>query len=159
LIEDDLPVRVWTQTDATFRGIEGEVTIHLVESDSGKFDLRLFGDRVRGERDDGSNLPRIPGARLGAQLNWKNNAWRGGLGVVHTAKQDDVDVFESPTDGYTLVNANLNYTFVDNGHSTWEAFLQGSNLTNQDARLATSVVKDLVPLPGRNISLGLRVLF
>jgi iron complex outermembrane receptor protein len=157
--ETELPIRVWTQTDAKFRGIEGEAIFHLAESAAGKFDLRLYGDRVRATRSDGSSLPRIPAARVGAELNWKRDAWRGGLGVVHTAMQDNVDVFETETDGYTLVNANLNYTFRDTERGSWEAFLQGNNLTNQEARLATSVVKDFVPLPGRNISVGLRVNF
>ena len=49
--------------------------------------------------------------------------------------------------------------FSEGDHGSWEAFLQGSNLSNQDARLATSVVKDAVPLPGRNVGFGIRALF
>ena len=157
--EADLPIRIWTQADATFRGFEGEATFHLADTKAGQFDLRLFGDRVRATRDDGTSLPRIPAARMGAEFNWKGGAWHGGLGVVHTAMQDDIDAFETQTRGYTLVNANLNYTFLDNVHGSWEAFVQGNNLTDREARLATSVVKDLVPLPGRNLSFGLRVVF
>ncbi len=157
--ESELPIRVWTQTDATFRGFEGEATIHLADNESGKFDLRLFGDRVRAERNDGGNLPRIPASRIGADFTWKGDVWRGSLGVVRTGQQDDVDALETPTDGYTLVGANLSYAFPSSGGSSWEAFVQGNNLTDQDARLATSVVKDAVPLPGRNVSLGLRMFF
>lgn len=157
--EDALPIRVWTQTDAVFHGFEGEATFHLADNERGKFDLRLFGDTVRARRDDGGNLPRIPAARVGASLSWKGDAWRGELGAVHTSMQDDTDVFETPTDGYTLVNANLTYRFLDSDRGHWEAFLQGNNLTDQEARLATSVVKDLVPLPGRNVAAGFRVFF
>lgn len=158
-VDSELPIRQWTQTDATFRGFEGEATLHLADTDAGKFDLRVYGDRVRATRSDGSNLPRVPAARIGAELNWKGDAWRGGLGVVHTSMQDKTDVFETETQGYTMVNANLNYRFLDNEQGSWEAFVQGNNLTNQDAHMATSVVKDLVQLPGRNISVGVRVLF
>lgn len=157
--EFELPIRLWTQTDATFRGFEGEATFHLADNAAGKFDLRVFGDRVRATRSNGSSLPRIPAARLGADLSWKGNAWRGSVGAVHTSMQDDTDVFETQTSGYTLVNANLTYSFLNNDRVTWEAFVQGNNLTDQDARLATSVVKDLVPLPGRNVAIGLRVFF
>ena len=157
--EHDLPIRQWTQTDADFHGFEGEATLHLADNDAGKFDLRVFGDRVRATRSGGGNLPRIPAGRFGAQLQWSGNAWHGGLGVVRTAMQDDIDTFETRTQGYTLVDANLNYTFLDNARGSWEAFVQGNNLTDQNARLATSVVKDLVPLPGRNISIGVRVFF
>jgi iron complex outermembrane receptor protein len=157
--DEGLPIRAWTQADATFRGIEGEATFHLMDKAEGHFDLRVYGDRVRASRRDGGNLPRIPAARLGAELLWRGNLWRGGVGVVHTWNQDRFDTFETPTAGYTLVNANLSYTFHSDEHGSWEAFVQGNNLTDRDARLSTSVVKDLVPLPGRNLSLGVRVFF
>lgn len=158
--ESELPIRIWTQTDATFRGFEGEATFHLADNEAGRFDLRLFGDHVRAQRNDGGNLPRIPASRIGADFTWKGTAWRGGLGVVRTARQDDLEAFETPTDGYTMVNANLSYAFPSSSSdNNWEAFVQGNNLTDQEARLATSVVKDAVPLPGRNISVGLRMFF
>ena len=66
--EEALPIRQWTQADATFRGVEGEVTAHLIDQDSNKLDLRVFGDRVHGTLDDGGNLPRVAPARAGADL-------------------------------------------------------------------------------------------
>lgn len=155
---DGLPIRTWVQTDATFRGMEGEVTFHIADNDSGKFDLRLFGDRVRATRD-GGNLPRIPAARLGAQFNWQYEQLSAGLGVTRTYAQDDTDVFETPTDSYTFVNANFSYNFYNNDNVSWDWFIQGTNLTNQEARISTSFIKDAVPLPGRNLSMGLRVFF
>lgn len=156
--DDGFPIRVWTQTDATFRGMEGEVTFHIADNDSGKFDLRFFGDRVRATRD-GGNLPRIPAARLGAQFNWKGNVLSAGLGVTRTYEQDNIDTFETSTNGYTFVNANLSYNFYNKDNMSWDAFIQGTNLTDQEARLSTSFIKDAVPLPGRNLAVGLRVFF
>jgi len=155
---DGLPIRVWTQTGATFRGMEAEATFHLADNDSGKFDLRFFGDRVRAERD-GGNLPRIPAARIGAQFNWKGDALSAGIGITRTYEQDNTDVFETSTDGYTFVNANFSYNFYNKENMSWDAFIQGTNLTDQEARLSTSFIKDAVPLPGRNIAIGLRVFF
>ena len=43
--------------------------------------------------------------------------------------------------------------------SQWEAFVDGNNLTNQTARPATSLFKDVALLPGRNVSVGLRAYF
>ena len=157
--ESELPIRTWTQSDASFRGFEGEATFHVIDDERGRVDLRLYGDRVSARRNDGARLPRIPAARVGAELSWRGNTWRGAVGVVRTSAQDDVAEFESETGGYTLVNANLTYTLSTTDTASWEAFVQGNNLSNQDARLATSVVKELVPLPGRNLSLGLRVFF
>jgi iron complex outermembrane recepter protein len=156
--DDAFPIRIWTQTDATFRGMEGEATFHLADNDSGKYDLRFFGDRVRATRV-GGNLPRIPAARFGAQFIWQGDKLDAGLGITRTYAQNDIDVFETSTDSYTFVNANLNYRFYDDNDISWEAFIQGNNLTNQEARLSTSFIKDAVPLPGRNIALGLRVFF
>ena len=157
--EDDLPIRQWTQDDATFRGVEGEATFHIGDFDSGHYALRLFGDRVRASQADGTPLPRIPAARFGAELHWHGDDWNARLGAVHTSAQDRLAFFETPTDGYTLVNASVGYVLSESDHGSWEAFLQGSNLTSQEARLATSVVKDDVPLPGRSVGIGLRALF
>lgn len=62
-------------------------------------------------------------------------------------KQDKVAVHETPTAGYTMVDAHLAY-HVDAGRTSWEFFLDGNNLANQRARVATSFLKDRVMLPG-----------
>ena len=41
----------------------------------------------------------------------------------------------------------------------WEVFLDGNNLTNREARPHTSFLKELVPLPGRNLVFGVRAYF
>ena len=48
---------------------------------------------------------------------------------------------------------------MDRGANAWEVFLDGNNLTNQDARVHTSFLKDDVMLPGRNASFGVRLFF
>ncbi|MCC7248066.1 MAG: TonB-dependent receptor, partial [Lysobacter sp.] len=63
--EDPLPIRVWNQADADFTGIEAEVIAHLIDNDAGKFDIRAFGDHVRGELNSGESLPRIAPSRFG----------------------------------------------------------------------------------------------
>ena len=158
LVEDELPVRQWTQADATFRGAEAELITHLVDNDAGKLDLRLFGDRVRAQLDGGGNLPRIVPSRVGADLGWDTGAWRASLGAVRYASQEEVAAGESPTEGYTLVNAHVAY-HVDNDRYGWELFLDGSNLSDEVARVHTSFLKDTVVMPGRGVSAGVRVFF
>ncbi|MEL4892912.1 TonB-dependent receptor [Xanthomonas protegens] len=155
---DFLPIRQWTQADAVFHGFEGEATFHLADNDSGAWDLRVFGDTVRARLKDGGNLPRIAPARYGAQLRWDASNWRAALGATRYQKQDKVAVNETPTAGYTLVDAHLAY-HVDAGSTAWEVFLDGNNLTNQDARVHTSFLKDDVMLPGRSASFGVRLFF
>ena len=158
LIEDDLPVRQWSQDDARFRGIEGEVIARLLDRDDGTLDLRVFGDHVRAEFDAGGNVPRIVPSRLGADLRWDTQTWRASIGAVRYAKQDDVAFNETPTGGYTLVDAHFAYHW-DADALGWEVFLDGNNLTDQEARVHTSFLKDNVVLPGRNIVFGVRAFF
>ncbi len=155
---DDLPVRLWTQADATFTGWEIEGTVTLAESESGTWTLRGFADGVRGELDAGGNLPRVAPGRLGAELGWENDAWRGSLGLVNYRKQDRVADGESATDGFTLLDAQVSYHW-DTQTFGWEAYLKGTNLTDEEARLHTSFLKDKVPMMGRGFIGGLRVFF
>jgi iron complex outermembrane receptor protein len=157
--EEDLPIRVWSQHDATFRGFEGEAKFRLAQGSWGRFDLRVFADTVRAKLTDGAgNLPRIAPGRLGASLMWENHDWRASIGAVGYARQDDVAPFETPTAGFTLVNAHLSRRFTT-GAATWELFLDGQNLGNQEARMATSFLKDRAPLPGRALTFGIRNYF
>jgi len=153
-----LPVLAWAQRDARFRGLEAEVSMHLAENDSGDWDVRVFGDRVRATFTDGSNLPRIAPARIGSQLRWSHAGWRASLGATRTQQQADVALNETPTAGYTLMDAHLTRHF-DTGNLGWEVFADGSNLTNQLARVHTSFLKDAVALPGRSVAFGVRVFF
>jgi iron complex outermembrane receptor protein len=155
---DELPVRLWTQADADFRGWEIEGTVTLAEAANGTWTLRGFADGVSGELDAGGNLPRIAPGRFGLDLGWTLDAWRASLGAVRYRAQDDVAEGETRTDGYTLVNAQVAYHW-DTQTFGWEAYLQGGNLTDEDARVHTSFLKDVAPLMGRNIAAGLRVFF
>jgi iron complex outermembrane receptor protein len=158
-VEDDFPVRHWSQGDATFRGGEAEATFHVARSASGHYDLRVWGDTVRATLKSGGNLPRIPAARLGSELSWHNDDWRASLGAVRYFSQDDVAEFETDTAGFTLVNARVAWSFFNNDRQSWEAFVNADNLTNQTARLSTSIIKDQAPLAGRSFSIGVRGLF
>jgi iron complex outermembrane receptor protein len=155
--EDELPVRVWTQADARFTGIEAELKARLADTAWGRWDGRLFADSVRGRLDDGGDLPRIAPGRFGAALGWSFEGWRAGIDVVRTAEQDRTADFENATDGYTLVDARLAWRPGTGGD--WELFVEGRNLTDEAARVHTSLIKDRAPLPGRNVLAGIRAWF
>ncbi|MEO8671248.1 MAG: TonB-dependent receptor [Tahibacter sp.] len=156
---EGFPVREWSQHNARFRGMEGEAKVRLAQDSSGRFDVRMFGDTVRAElTDDAGNLPRIAPARFGASVLWSLDQWRASLGAIRYARQDRLAAFETPTNGYTTINAHLSYTLAS-GPVEWEMFLDGTNLSDQEARAATSFLKDRAPLPGRAISFGVRTFF
>ena len=158
-VEHELPVRLWSQADATFRGGEAEATFHLAKNASGHYDLRIWGDSVRATLDESGNVPRIPAARFGSELSWRNDDWRASVGVTRYSRQEHAAALETDTAGFTLLDAHLAWSFFNDERSSWEAFVDGNNLGNRTARLSTSLIKDLAPLPGRNVSIGLRALF
>ena len=158
--EDELPVRQWTQQDARFYGVEGEALFHLLESEGLSLDLRLTGDWVRARLDrsvaDGNReLPRIPAARLGGTLEFATQRWGGEVSAQRTFDQDDAPTFALPTEGFWMLNAYVARHF-ERGDQHGEVFLRARNLLDEEARLATSFLKDLAPLPGRGFELGLR---
>jgi iron complex outermembrane receptor protein len=156
--EEGLPVRLWTQGDASFRGAEAEAKFTVADTATGRYQLRLMADSVRGELDDGGDLPRIAPGRYGGGLDWSLGSWRAGVSALRYRSQDRVADFESASDGYTLVDADLAYGFSA-GRAELELFAQGRNLGDQEARLHTSFLKDRAPLPGRSFGLGLRAFF
>ena len=156
--EDPLPIRVWTQSDATFTGIEAEVDATVYDGDAGRFNVRAFGDRVDAELRGGDNVPRLAPGRFGVDLRWEADAWRAQLGATRYMRQDDVAPGETETPGYTLVDAHVAYHW-DRDAVGFEVFLEGHNLTDDTARVHTSYLKDVVVLPGRGISAGIRIFF
>jgi iron complex outermembrane receptor protein len=158
-IEDGLPVQVWSQADAEFWGLEAEASFKLPETSVGEFELRGFGDTVQADIDVGNgNVPRISPTRLGAGLDWHRGGWRGNVEFIRVFEVDDVAEFETVTDGYNMLTANLAYRWFI-GASEFELFLKGANLLDEEQRAHTSFLKDVAPMPGINITTGLRVQF
>ena len=186
LAVDGAPLRLWRQDDARLTGFEAKLDWDIVDNGSGLWSLGVFADTVRGrlaapagttvavpvevphgdhshieqaQVAAGGNLPRIAPSRTGARLRWERDAWRASVGAVRHARQDKVAAFERPTPGYTLVDAHLAWHVDTAGGREWEVFLDASNLTDREARPHTSFLKDVVPLQGRNIALGVRMFF
>lgn len=157
--EDGLPVLQFSQDDAEFRGAELEVRAEVYEADTAHVDLRLFGDYVEAELSaSGEPLPRIPPMRYGAGLDYHGDRLLGTLEIRRVARQDRVAPEETPTAGYTLVNAAVGYRFFIR-EQVLDVLLRGTNLTDQEARNHLSFLKDSVPLPGRDVGLSLRLSF
>lgn len=156
---DGLTPYQFTAKDAKFHGAEAELTLHLIEKETGQLHLNLTADTVRAQQTvDDIPLPRIPPARYGVGFRFIRAAWSGGIEVRHTRKQSRITSVESPTAGFTLLNADFVFR-VMRGHATWEFFVRGTNLTDATARLHSSFLKDFAPLAGRSVMGGVRVNF
>ena len=157
-VEDGLDVVRFVQQDALIRGLELKARLGLWERGSNHLDLSLTGDRVVAELDDGAYLPRIAPRRLSLGLHFHTPSWHAYVETWDVDAQDRLALGETPTDGYTLVNAGLSYRFLT-GTSIYDLILRGRNLTDDEARNHVSFLKDTVPLPGRDLSLALRWTF
>lgn len=158
-VEDGLEVFQFVQRDADFTGAEASVTVDLLHREPDHLDLELMADTVRAElRDTDEPLPRITPARVGAALHYRGARWNGRFEVRRTAAQDRVASLERPTDGFTFLNASLGYRFFA-GRTVVDVLVRGTNLTDEEARNHVSFLKDLAPLPGRDVRLGVRVAF
>ena len=145
----------YRQDDAEFYGVEGEIVIGLM-SEPVALDARLFGDRVIAQLESGDSLPRITPGRFGAGLDVSWGGWRGNVDVVHVWSKDNLATLETSTDDYTMLDAGASFRY-EAGDRAIELYVQGRNLLDDEARRATSFLKDVAPLPGRTAVVGLRV--
>ena len=121
--------------------------------------LEFKGDYVHAQnKTDGEPLPRITPARLTAALGYESPKIGARLEVERVQSQDRVADLESSIGGYTFLNAEARYTFAT-GPVNYSVFVNGTNLTNEEARDHTSFLKDVLPLTGRSVVIGLRATF
>ncbi|TGY89896.1 TonB-dependent receptor [Marinicauda algicola] len=155
--EDGLDVFEYRQEDATLYGFEAKADARLGEAGGFDFSAEASADYVRGELDDGGNLPRIPplSGTLALIADRGNVSLRAEGRFV--AEQDEITSFEMPTDSFALFNADARITpFADKDI----AILVGvRNITDEEARLHTSFLKDQVPLPGRSVRAAISARF
>ena len=150
-----LPVAAFRATRAELYGFEMEEKTRVYET-KGSLDLSLRSDYVRAKNlDTGDSLPRIAPMRFGAGLDYRLDKLGARLDVTHSMRQNQVAANELPTDGYTLTNAMVDYHFKTQAIN-WETYLKGNNLFNQEARMHTSTLKEIAPLPGRGLMMGIR---
>jgi iron complex outermembrane receptor protein len=158
-VEDGLDVIQFTQRDADFRGVELSTTLDLVHRGERHLDVEASLDYVHAElRDTGTPLPRIPPLRWGAGLHYRDTRFTGRLELRGSAEQDRVSENELPTDGYTFLNASFGYRFFV-GRTVMSVILRGTNLTDAEGRNHVSYLKDMAPLPGRDLRASVRLDF
>ena len=153
---DGLQLLQYSQADATFTGIEGQVRQRLNRN----LGITLFGDTVRATLDArGGRLPRIPATRAGIRLDANWQAWEAQVEWVQVARQNRVAEFESATPGYGMLNLGVSYNGQFSSGAPWQVYLKANNLTDRLAYAHTSFIKNAAPLMGRNLTVGVKVAF
>ncbi|MEZ5385216.1 MAG: TonB-dependent receptor [Prosthecobacter sp.] len=162
----DSPQFNYRAVNAEFIGAELETTLHLlhpVEDDAEKagtnLHLEFKADAVRArDASTGGSLPRIPPFHFTTALIAEHGPFGARLEGIYAAPQNRLAANEFRTDSYFMVNLALTYRLVK-GATTCDFYVKGVNLTDEDAREHTSVLKDRLPLPGRGIVTGVKLSF
>lgn len=156
--EDGLPVFAFRQAGAKFYGGELELGFTALDRPGLKLDFDAAADLVRASRQPSSEpLPRIPPQSLTLGTTLEGNWYDFRFETQLVASQKRVSAFELPTDGYALINAALNvHPFPDHDLTL---SIRGRNLANSEARQHTSFLKDLAPLPGRDVRFAVQYRF
>ncbi len=184
--EDGLRVFVYTSKKAEFFGGEASVDLHFLpltvtnmadQSDPKSVKsvitrntsetkrnpndlfLRVKADYVHAEDSDaGEPLPRITPLRYSASLNYESERWVASIEGQRVNRQDRVAQFEAETPGYTFLNVSVGYKFRV-GPTYNYIYVRGTNLTDEEARDHLSFLKEVLPLAGRGVVVGMRTTF
>ena len=186
--EEGLPIFVFRAADAHFVGGELAATVHIIEHPRDEpaeqtaaqttdakgtkgvitdtvhnphsLHLDLKADYVYAQNDETDrSLPRITPFRASAALvyGW-HDRFSARLEGQYVHEQDRTAEFELPTDCYFLLNAAVSYRLPIRS-AEFEVYIKGTNLTDEEARLHTSFLKDIAPLAGRGALVGTRITF
>ncbi|MEL8055352.1 MAG: TonB-dependent receptor [Pseudomonadota bacterium] len=159
---DGLPVFIFEQDSAVFRGGEIYAGLTLDEGPAGAdWDFTAGVDIVDAELGDGGNVPLVPPLTFNAGASAEWGAFEVGANLTWADEQNDAGAGQFETDGYTLIDlrAELDISDFGIGSDGTEVFIEARNVTDEEVRFATSVLKDVAPAPGQNIRAGVRLSF
>ena len=152
----------YVSKDATFRGGEAELTWRAYENGPNLLRIKGMIDLVRGKnKTDDTNLPRIPPLRVGSRIEYERNALEMGADLRYAFKQDNTQALtdsaaqELDTDSYSELNLDAQYTWPLRD-TDLTIFARLENAFDVERRTHASFLKDVAPLPGRNLSVGAR---
>ncbi len=155
-----VPVLETAQTDARFYGFEAKLLLPVWEVESNSLDVTIFTDYVRGKFNTTSNVPRLPPLRYGMQLDYSyQQDFAANLRFTRVENQSHVGNNDTPTEGYMLLDAGINYQLDLDNVSEAFLFVKGNNLFNENYRNASSYLRNFAPEAGRGAEVGLRISF
>ena len=157
-IEDRLPVYEYREGKADYYGFEIESDVKFGKALGIDWGGELVADAIRAKIKKFGNAPEIPPFRILAGLTGTRGQVDGRVEVERVSAQHKTAPNETPTPGYTMVNASLDW-HPFSAKPNLMLSLQGNNLFDVNARRHSSDLKDFAPLAGRDIRLSARVSF
>jgi iron complex outermembrane receptor protein len=157
-IQDGLPVYAQRQGKADYYGFEVEADAKFGKAFGIDWSGELTSDAVRAKIANFGNAPQIPPLRVLGGITGTRGQVDGTVEVEHVWNQNDIAPNETPTAGYTMVNASFDWhAFAE--HPELTLSLTANNIFNVNARRHASELKDYAPLGGRDIRLTARLGF
>ncbi|MFC1397964.1 TonB-dependent receptor [Acinetobacter lactucae] len=160
-----LPLKYWKQTDTRVNGFEVDISYTFLLENLGDLKISGLADLVKNKAknpdhlrlsNDGIYLPNMPTNRYGANVEWKRENWSAQLSSIYYDRPHYLgkNVSEEiPLPAYNLVDLDISKKVILK-NASFDFFINGSNLLNEDARPHNSPLKYIAPLPGRAFQLG-----
>ena len=140
---------------ARFLGVE----MHLGWRPNTRLNLEFNGSYVRGEnRDEHLPLPEMPPLKFVGSATYEHPWLTVGGTAEFVAGQERVDVFEEPTDGYTVFGAYAQRDIVTE-HIRHSLIVSLDNLFNTEYRNHLSRIRSVMPETGRSIKAHYKLSF
>lgn len=161
MADPEFPVFLYVQEGASFTGGEIYADYALDGPLGAEWEFGASVDFVDAELDSGDNVPLIPPLTFNADASAEWGAWEIGAALTVASEQDNPGADELETDGYTTLDLRGEVDLSDFGFGAdgTEAFIEARNVTDEEVRFSTSVLKDVAPAPGQNFRAGIRVAF
>lgn len=157
-IIDDLPTYEYRQAPARLTGFEVEFRARAGRLAGFDWGVEGVADHVRTTIRGFGPAPQIPPLRLLGALTASRAELDGRLEVERSFAQRRNAPGETETDGFTLVNASLDWRPLRDRPEV-SFGLAANNLFDVNARRHSSLLKDYAPLAGRDFRLTARMDF
>jgi len=156
-VDSGFVINRYRQTNALFYGVDGELKNTLGKLGNQRLTQVLKADYVHArDQKTGKHLPRISPARISSGFELGNDRFSFDLDLQYSFYQSKTAVAEKRTKDYLLTHVGANYYLMGDA-SAGHLFFRVRNLFNQEARNHVSSLKDIAPMPGRNIIFGLQL--
>lgn len=150
-----LPIYQTEGVSAIFNGVESYLELKFLEY----FVFSNTLSYTNGNFKESDNpLPQIPPLKNIIQLKYQNGNFITGISSEIAAAQRNVDLFETPTAGFAVFSAFVQYS-IETGSIIHNLSLNGDNLFNKEYRNHLSRVKVIMPEAGINLKLSYRLYF
>ena len=153
-IEVGLPVYQLRQANARTYGFEVQASVTLAQFGDWRLKADGLADYVHAVIDGAGPAPRIPPLRVMGGLGASSPRLDLRGEVERVTAQNRLAAAETPTPGYTLVNAEIAWRPWGNDRPVSLLF-SANNVFDVDARRHASFLKDYAPLAGRDFRITL----